>query len=176
MDLKEPGNLLYQIGATHDELGGSHYSLVESLAGGRSPRVDAKLAKRTFAALHSAIDAGLVRACHDLSEGGLAAAAAEMAFAGGLGAKLDVERVVCGSEAAKHAAALLFSESNTRFLCEVKAEDAGAFEARFRGDVPCACIGQVVAAGKLEFVNGAQPLITAELSTLKSAWQTPLKW
>ena len=43
-------------------------------------------AKRTFAAVHAAIDAGLVRACHDLSEGGLAVALAEMAFAGGFGA------------------------------------------------------------------------------------------
>jgi phosphoribosylformylglycinamidine synthase len=175
MDLKQPGNLLYQIGVTHDELGGSHFSLVASLAGGRAPRVDAKLAKRTFAAMHSAIEAGLVRACHDLSEGGLAAAAAEMAFAGGLGATLDVERVVCGSEAAKHPAALLFSESNTRFLCEVAPDSAAAFEAKC-GDVPCVRIGQVVAEGKLEFIHGARPLMTADLSVLKTAWQAPFKW
>ena len=66
------------------------------LAGGAgAARSIRDVAKRTFAALHRAISAGLVRACHDLSEGGLAVAAAEMAFAGGLGATLLVDRVPC---------------------------------------------------------------------------------
>ena len=92
MDLKEPGNLLYLVGETQDELGGSHFALVHDLRGGQVPTVDPALAKRTFAAVHAAIDAGLVRACHDLSEGGLAVAAAEMAFAGGCGASVDLAR------------------------------------------------------------------------------------
>src|SRR5262249_43378253 len=83
MDLKEPGNLLYLVGATKDEMGGSHYNLVHGLDGGAVPRVDFEAAPAVFHALHSAITSGLVRACHDLSEGGLAAAVAEMAFAGG---------------------------------------------------------------------------------------------
>ncbi|HUY92110.1 MAG TPA: phosphoribosylformylglycinamidine synthase subunit PurL [Pirellulales bacterium] len=175
MDLKEPGNLLYQVGATHDELGGSHFALVEGLEGGQAPRVDAAQANRTFAALHSAIDAGLVRACHDLSEGGLAVAAAEMAFAGGLGARIELERVVCG-DGAQHPAALLFSESNTRFLCEVSPEHAADFEAKLGGEAPWARIGQVVDHGKLETLYGGQPLISADIAALKSAWQAPLKW
>ncbi|KKL20790.1 hypothetical protein LCGC14_2451940, partial [marine sediment metagenome] len=81
MDLKESGNYLYQVGTTKNEMGGSHFAIIHSLTGGQVPRVDAKSAKATFAALHKAIAAGLVRACHDLSEGGLAVAAAEMAFA-----------------------------------------------------------------------------------------------
>ncbi len=75
MDLKTPGNVLYQVGLTKDELGGSHFSLVEGLTGGEVPKLDAPAAKKTFAALHKAIHAGVVRACHDLSEGGLAVAA-----------------------------------------------------------------------------------------------------
>ncbi|MBN1395641.1 MAG: phosphoribosylformylglycinamidine synthase, partial [Pirellulales bacterium] len=93
MDLKEPGNLLYIVGETKDELGGSHFALVEGLSGGKAPMVDFHRAKATFAALHSAISNGLVRACHDLSEGGMAAAAAEMAFAGGLGAKISLQNL-----------------------------------------------------------------------------------
>jgi phosphoribosylformylglycinamidine synthase len=176
MDLKEPGNLLYQVGATHDELGGSHFALVEKLDGGQAPRVDAPLAKRTFAALHAAIDAGLVRACHDLSEGGLAVAAAEMAFAGGLGAKLDVDRIVCGSSASLHATALLFSESNTRFLCEAPPAHAAAFEAKLGREVPWARIGEVSENSQLEILQNGAPLISAEISALKAAWQAPLKW
>ena len=78
--------MLYLVGLTRDEMGGSHFALVEALSGGEVPRVEPQAALKRFAALHQAIYAGLVRACHDLSEGGLAVAAAEMAFAGGLGA------------------------------------------------------------------------------------------
>ena len=88
MDLKEPGNILYLLGATKDEMGGSHYHLVHGLDGGAVPRVDLEAAPRLFRQLHEAIARGLVRACHDLSEGGLAVAVAEMAFAGGVGADL----------------------------------------------------------------------------------------
>src|SRR5262249_55817697 len=80
MDLKAPGNALYLVGATRDEMGGSHYHLVHGMTGGDVPRVDTAIAPRIFRALHAAITGGLVRACHDLSEGGLAVAAAEMAF------------------------------------------------------------------------------------------------
>src|SRR5262249_4065172 len=85
MDLKEPGNALYLVGTTREEVGGSHYPLVHGLSGGTVPVVDQQLAPRIFRALHEAIRQGKVRACHDLSEGGLAVAAAEMAFAGGVG-------------------------------------------------------------------------------------------
>ncbi|MGA2063130.1 MAG: AIR synthase-related protein, partial [Thermoguttaceae bacterium] len=55
MDLKRPGNLLYQVGLSKNELGGSHFALVENLTGGEAPKVDAAMAKKTFAALHRAI-------------------------------------------------------------------------------------------------------------------------
>src|SRR5262249_53357141 len=88
MDLKEAGNHLYIVGVTRAELGGTHYHLVHGMGGGEPPRVDPEVAPRIFRALHGAMARGLVRACHDLSEGGLAVAAAEMAFAGGIGADL----------------------------------------------------------------------------------------
>jgi phosphoribosylformylglycinamidine synthase len=175
MDLKEPGNLLYLVGLTKNELGGSHYALVEGLTGGEVPKVDPETAKRTFAALHRAIDAGLVRACHDLSEGGLAAAAAEMAFAGGLGARLDLDQVP-HDEGSDHTAVLLFSESNTRFICEVRPESESAFEAGMSG-LPLACVGKVVDSGTLEILQPeGVPVIHAELTGLKAAWQRPLRW
>src|SRR5262249_15722326 len=118
MDLKLPGNVLYQIGATKLELGGSHQSLVVGAEGRHVPGVDVEIAKRTFAAVHEAINNGLIRACHDLSEGGLAVALAEMAFAGGCGANIrlaDVPRddsLFPGAE--NFEAALLFAESASR--------------------------------------------------------------
>jgi phosphoribosylformylglycinamidine synthase subunit PurSL len=185
MDLKAAGNLLYVVGLTRDELGGSHFALVEELAGGEVPHVDPPLAKKTFAAIFKAIDAGLVRACHDLSEGGLAVAAAEMAFAGGLGLKISLANVPSsfGREARGEggqistSAILLFSESNSRFLCEVQPDKAAAFEATL-GDIPHAQIGEVVDNGKLEIIaeHEKYPLVQANLAALKEAWQKPLRW
>ena len=74
--------------------------------------------------MHRAIRGGLVRACHDLSEGGLAVAAAEMAFAGGLGARLQLDAMPASGELGD-ARRCLFSESNTRFLCEVAPTNGG---------------------------------------------------
>jgi phosphoribosylformylglycinamidine synthase len=174
MDLKEAGNALYLVGATRDELGGSHYATVEGLAGGDVPKVDAKQAKVTFAAMHLAISKGLVRSCHDLSEGGLAVAVAEMAFAGGLGAKVSVANLATGDGEKLSDVASLFSESNTRFLCEVRPANATAFESALAG-VPFAKVGEVTKTAQLEIV-GEKPFIQADLAAMKEAWQSPLRW
>ncbi len=166
MDLKSPGNRLYLVGETKDELGGSHFALVNDLEGAAVPTVDPPVAKQTFAAIHAAISEGLVRSCHDLSEGGLAVAAAEMAFAGGVGARLDLSVLPQLSPAS-----LLFSESNSRFLCEITPENAAAFEAQL-ASVACACVGQTVEEPRLVIAA----VIDESLDTLKAAWQRPLDW
>jgi phosphoribosylformylglycinamidine synthase len=175
MDLKEAGNALYLVGLTKNELGGSHFSLVEHLDGGNVPQVDIEVAKRTFAAIHAAIQPGCVRACHDLSEGGLAVAIAEMAFAGGMGADIALAEVPQGSEEACNVT-LLFSESNSRFVCEVPWDKQPDFEHAI-GGVPHAKIGRVSEADrlKIEASNGVL-LIDCDLATLKEAWQSPLRW
>ena len=117
MDLKEPGNDLYVVGLTKDELGGSHFNVVTKQTGGNVPRVDLELAPRIFAAVHSAIMQGLLRACHDTSEGGLAVALAEMAFAGGVGADLTTFKDVASGV---DDTVRLFSESASRVVLEVK--------------------------------------------------------
>lgn len=179
MDFKEAGNLLYQVGLTKHELGGSHFAFVTGATGGRVPQVDASAARKTFATLHGAINAGLVRACHDLSEGGLAAAVAEMAFAGELGAKITLDSAPhnLGQDASD--VALLFSESNSRFLCEVRPDKAAAFEAALAG-VPHARLGEVTTERRLEIRGlasaGSQLVIGADLQPLKDAWQQPFRW
>jgi phosphoribosylformylglycinamidine synthase subunit PurSL len=176
MDLKQAGNRIYLIGNTKDELGGSHFALVCGLAGGRVPTVDTAMAKKTFRALHSAIDAGLVRSCHDLSEGGLAAAIAEMAFAGHLGAAIDVARAPHElAQGPARNATLLFSESNTRFLCEVPPDSAAAFETCLAG-IPCAAIGAVTETNRLEIAADGRPLLTEDIAALRASWQAPLDW
>jgi phosphoribosylformylglycinamidine synthase len=127
-----------------------------------------------FAAMHSGIRGGLVRACHDLSEGGLAVAAAEMAFAGGLGARIDLDALATGA-ASKEPVIRLFSESNTRFLCEVPAERASEFE-RILANVRLARIGDVAAEPRLILSAGGRVLVDAEVAQLKEAWQATFRW
>jgi phosphoribosylformylglycinamidine synthase len=169
MDLKQAGNALFLIGTTREELGGSHYHLVTGGRGGMVPAVDLELAPRIFRQLHAAIQAGLVRACHDLSEGGLAVAVAEMAFAGGVG--VDVT----------HTGGLvddvfLFSESATRFLVEVTPGDAREFQ-ELMSDLPCMRVGQTTRDPRLR-IAGAEGewVVWAPLDELKEAWQKPLRW
>jgi len=165
MDLKRAGNWLYLVGETKQELGGSHYALVNGLEGGAVPTVDTKRAKDTFAKLHRAISDGLVAACHDLSEGGLAAAAAEMAFAGGLGAEIGLH----GSPELQ-SESLLFSESNTRFLCEVTPNNAARFESIMVG-VSVSRIGSVTDKSQFTMAIDGAAAVDAPLARLKEAWQ-----
>ncbi len=168
MDLKQAGNLLYLVGNTQNELGGSHFAFVNNIQGGIAPSVNSSQAKATFAAIHQAINHALIRACHDLSEGGLAVAIAEMAFAGMLGASVDVASIP--SLEPLNETARLFGESNSRFLCEVKPQHAAAFE-HMLNDVPTARIGQVISDAQLTITQGDKTLISAKLDALKAAWQ-----
>jgi phosphoribosylformylglycinamidine synthase len=173
MDLKEPGNVLYLVGQTRDELGGSHYHLVEGLSGGAVPRTDLGLAPRVLQKVHEAIERGLVRACHDLSEGGLATALAEMAIAGRIGA--DVTNPA-GAASGPGDEVSLFAESTTRFIVEVAAANAGAFE-KVMGGVPCSRIGQTCKEPRLRIAGGSgEWVVWAQLGDLKEAWQRPLRW
>jgi phosphoribosylformylglycinamidine synthase II len=171
MDLKESGNLLFLVGATKDEMGGSHYHLTRGIGGGTVPQPDLQLAPRLFRKLHEAIQAGLVRSCHDLSEGGLAVAAAEMAFAGGIGA--DVTSL---SIAGLPEDVLLFSESATRFIVEVRPDAAEAFQACFGNDIPLAQIGHTCTEPRLRIAGtNGEWLIWAPLNQLKEAWQKTMR-
>jgi len=175
MDLKQPGNRLLLIGHTHNELGGSHLALVNSLDGGTVPRVDLDNAPGLFVSLHSAISTGTVRSCHDLSEGGLAVSAAEMAFAGGIGVSLDLAELARASGGLENAV-LLFSESPTRFLVEITAECEEAFRQAMDGQ-PVIHVGTTHEGDRLE-IHGADGdlLIDSALHDLKRAWQSPLDW
>jgi phosphoribosylformylglycinamidine synthase II len=175
MDLKEPGNAVYLVGATYPELGGSHYLELLGLLGTSVPQVRLPEARLTMSLLGAAIRDGLVRACHDLSEGGLGVAAAEAAFAGNLGLEMDLRQVPFGGPAElRRDAVLLFSESASRFLAEVPEEHAAAFEERLQGRA-LARVGTVTESGVLQAVGlDGTPVLRVPVAELKAAWQTPL--
>ncbi len=175
MDAKTEGDLGYVVGVTRDELGGSQYYHGHGHLGANVPKVDPAAGKAVFAAVARAIRAGGVRACHDLSEGGLAVAAAETAFAGGLGMTLDLAALPREGGVDRDDKAL-FSETPSRFLVEVAPGDRVRFEETVR-DVPFAALGRLTREGRLVVRGlGGGTVINEAIADLKKAWQEPLKW
>jgi phosphoribosylformylglycinamidine synthase len=172
MDLKAPDNLLYIVGETFKELGGSEYYKLKGFLGASVPKVKGAKAKRTFRAVTKAIDSGLVKSCHDLSEGGLAVAAAEMSFSGGYGLNLDLGKVP--GRGLERNDFVLFSESNSRFLMEVSEKDRQDFEALMK-NVSCAQVGVVTKEERL-VISGLNRkiVVDASLNELRFAWKKTL--
>ena len=120
-DLREPGNVLMLIGTTASEFAGSHFDMVHGSPPhvGVAPAPDPD-APTHYRHLHAAIQAGLIESCHDLSEGGLAVALAEMCISGRLGARID-------ELPHDELATALFSESTGRLIVEVQERSVPAF-------------------------------------------------
>jgi phosphoribosylformylglycinamidine synthase len=175
IDLKKAGDLIYIIGITQNELGGSEYFRVQDFIGNRAPKVSPHQGKQLMDCLSTATGKGLVRACHDCSDGGIGVAIAEMAFAGGLGAAIYLKSVPLG-EPIDRDDFILFSESNSRFLVEVAPETKSEFEEAI-GTTSHAVIGQVTDSGVLEIygLDGSR-IMAKSLGDLKEAWQRPIRW
>lgn len=175
MDLKAPGNALVLVGSTLDEMGGSQFTLMTDASGGSVPKVEAAVAVKLFQAVHRTISLGLARSCHDLSDGGLAVAAAEMAFAGGVGATIRLNKVPTQQAEMLSDDVLLFSESNSRLLLEVPQSSLAAVLDLFNG-LPCAVIGETVAEPTFEVKRAERIVLSESLASLKKSWQSPLAW
>lgn len=169
-DLKAVGNRLYLVGETRAELGGSLLQALEGGSGGTAPAMPVNPLAR-YRALHRAIRSGLIRAAHDLSEGGLAIAVAEMCLAGRLGAEVELDSLLQGVELTVVEA--LFAESNGRLLVEVTDGDAAAFETAMAGTA-VARIGTVQAAG-LTILAGSggerRTVLSVAVDELVAAWK-----
>ena len=169
MDVKTPDDFIYVVGQTFKELGGSEYYKLKGCIGKSVPKVRPKYARKTFRAITRAIDLGLVKACHDLSEGGLAVAAAEMAFAGGYGMELRLQKVPIMNVNCN--GFVLFSESNSRFLVEVSQEAKDEFEALMKGKV-YAEIGRVTKTPRLCIYGlKGEVAVDAAISDLLASWK-----
>jgi len=173
MDAKAAGDLVYLLGETRDELGGSEYYALHGQLGANVPQVDAQKAMARYRSVNAAQKQGLIASCHDLSDGGLAVALAETAFAGGLG--IDADLCKLDTPAAMNDTARLFSESASRLLVTVRPQHRQAFEALFAGQ-SCRCIGSVIDKPLLRITGSAGKLLSeSALDALKAAWQAPLK-
>jgi phosphoribosylformylglycinamidine synthase II len=172
MDLKAPGNLLYLLGDTYPELGGSEYYKLKGFLGNSVPKLHVTKARKTYYNITKAMNEGFIKSCHDLSEGGLAVAAAEMAFAGGWGSELDL-RLVPNKSISRNDF-LLFSESNSRFLIEVAEQNSSEFEGLI-GNKACKPIGKVIKDEEL-LIRGldGKVVVDASLVELRHSWKKTL--
>ncbi len=127
-NFKSQGNSIYLAGETKDELGGSEYFRIRNVEGGEVPKLDPSAAASLYRTINRVTDQTYVRACHDISQGGMAVALAEMSFANNLGADVTLPK---GSQIKE--VAELFSESNSRFLIEVQNGEEDKFEKMMRG-------------------------------------------
>ncbi len=168
MDLKQIDSDLYLLGDTKEELGGSEYYRILDVEDGVVPGLDFESAPRIMKQLHRAIEKGLVLSCHDLSEGGLSLALSEMAFSGDIGVEVDLKKIPFSGKKLRFDT-LLFSESNTRFLTEVRKENATEFAELFDG-LPCARIGQTVRDKRLKVFADDRKLVDLPLLILRKKW------
>jgi len=182
MDFKRPDESIYIVGITYPEID--------------TPKVNPLLGKKIFGALHKAIKSGLVSACHDLSEGGLAIALAEMCFAGNVGAEVFLNKIKNTTEALSHKETqrkssvfseplclggesfinniLLFSESNTRFCVSVSKQNKTKFESLMQ-KLPYADIGKTLSVNMMKIfgVTGKQ-IVNLKLKEMEKVWSNSL--
>lgn len=174
-DLKDVGNLIYIIGQTNKELGASAYFKLFGKLGNSVPKVNINQAKKTFFALHRAMSRKIIESCHDCSEGGLAVAVAEMCFGGEMGMKLSLDQIPCSSSL-KRADFILFSESNSRFIVEVKPDHKQQFETLLKlKDIKFGLLGESIKQKQLTISLNKKIVIDSKLGVLKKAWQSTMK-
>jgi phosphoribosylformylglycinamidine synthase II len=175
MDLKAADNLIFIIGTTYRELGASEYCCMKQIDDTSVPVVrNAKRAIKIYRIVHQAIRQGLVRACHDISDGGLAVAVTEMCFAGEFGAQIDLFSVPqsgCTTDIE-----LLFSESASRFIVEVAPDCLSKFTA-LCSSISAECIGKVAKGDMITFMGlDATTVLSVSRIDAKSAWKSTLNF
>jgi phosphoribosylformylglycinamidine synthase len=174
MPLKNEGNKIFVLGITRNELGGSVLAKIENVNGGVVPEVYPKESKEIMERIYKAINSGLVESCHDCSEGGIAVAISEMAFAGDKGVKIDIDAIKTKGKLT--VAEILFSESNGRFVVEVNTENEFKFKDIFK-DCIFAEVGCVTEDKNVVFESVKNKIKMKEKSKkLLNAWRNTITW
>ncbi|WP_152396550.1 phosphoribosylformylglycinamidine synthase subunit PurL [Paenibacillus guangzhouensis] len=162
---KNEGDVIFLLGETHAELGGSEFQyVVHGVTEGRPPQLDLATERTLLNSVLGAIQQGLVASAHDLSEGGIAAAVAESCISGSIGASVNIATELRPDFA-------LFSESQSRILLTASAAQAEALAAYVREQgVPVQRIGTVQGSDLTITVNG-KPGVAAPVSQFAKVWK-----
>ena len=156
---KNVGDLIYLIGETKPEFGGSELQkLVDGEISGKSPSIDLDIEKKLQGQLLTAIRSGVVASAHDVAEGGFAVAVAECIMDGKTGAKVSIT----GEEVTA-----LFAESQSRFVVSVPCDKKEQFESL----VDATCVGEVINAGLTILNESGEPVIQVATDELQNAWR-----
>jgi phosphoribosylformylglycinamidine synthase II len=156
-DFKESGNSIFVIGTTKNEMNGSLLFRKFKGDGGEVPDVDLPKMKETMDKLLKAMDAGLVRSCHDCSDGGIAVAVAEMCISGDIGAEVSVPNEI-----------ILYSESNSRWIAEVSEKNREEFK-KILGD---SAFEMGAVGGDRLKIEGVS--VDLSVQELRKAWNDPI--
>ena len=162
LGLSKGGLTLIVIGETKGWLGASLY--LREIAGweeGAPPPIDLKLERKTGDLVRGLVRSGKAAACHDVSDGGLLVAIAEMALAGGIGAKLDAP------PAGIPVHAWWFGEDQARYVVATD-DPAGVLEAAKAAKVPARRLGE--AASRSLTLEGAGAISLDELRAIHEGW------
>jgi phosphoribosylformylglycinamidine synthase len=156
IDFKFPHDLIYLIGLTENETGGSEYNAYmgekiqgTKFIGNNVPKVDSDLSKKIYKAMETAIDERLIDSCISVERGGLAVALAKSSLAGMIGCEIKLSKVKSSDRLRSDI--ILFSESQGRFLVSINPNNKDKFDSLF-STLPCSCIGSTT--------NGASFKIT----------------
>jgi phosphoribosylformylglycinamidine synthase len=171
MDAKFPGDLVYVLGETRNELGGSEYYRLMETVGLQVPRVHPDEVWPHYLALHRAIDAGLVASCHAVSRGGLGVHLAMVAMGGEVGVEIELPLVPAAYGLTP--TQILYSESAGRFILTVAPEKRKQFEKIFSG-MRIDRIGVLTEATSFIIRNDeGEAFLQEDTLALKDSWLGP---
>ncbi len=180
LDFKFPGDLIFVIGITKSELGGSEYLAYlgekergERYIGRRVPRVDIEQARARYQRVHQALQEELFSAVHSVGVGGLGFGLCKMTMAGELGAEIDLSLIPCSGNLT--ISERLFSETQSRFIVAVPPERIKRFEEIFAGEV-YAQIGVVIKEPELVFKFQGEEISRVKVLELKESYKKTLGW
>jgi len=170
-DLKHLGNPLYLVGKdTENEMGGSEYFNLLNINGGLVPKSNIKILKNCMKGILNAIDKETIASCHDVSEGGIAVCISEMCIAGDLGCEIDISNIGVGLRSDIK----LFSESNTRWIVEVKKEKVYEFENILRkSNSPFIKIGKTK-KDNLIIKDKVERIVNQKIEKLRNIWKNAI--
>ena len=172
MDLKAAGNALLLVGGASGRLGGSHWAMVASIEDGAlpMPQVDLGKGPRAARAVAGVVQSGLVRSAHDASEGGLLVAIAEMAFSGGVGARVELS-ALRAEDGSADPTSLAFCEDPSRYILEVEPSRVDACEAMLQqAGVAFVRVGSTHAEQSLVVTSAGREIAIESLAALRESW------
>ena len=171
LEAKNPGDLVYIIGETARELGGSEYFNMLGATGNNVPKVNVKKAIAIYNAVSSITEQDFATALHTPALGGLAAGFARMAIAGCVGMAIDLEKIPTSESCLPQE--ILFSESNSRFIMTVKPENSCQVE-KLLAEIPFARVGVVTADNQVVIRNHGKQIAAAPTDQLRNAYKSTL--